>query len=37
MNIENRIINTITEGKQNVVKITTPKNKGFFNKKSLGV
>ncbi len=32
MNIENKIITTIENAKQNVVKITTSKKKGFFKK-----
>lgn len=34
MNIENKIITTIENAKQNVVKITTSKKKGFFKKKN---
>ena len=33
MNIENKIITTIENTKQNVVKITTSKKKGFLKKK----
>ena len=33
MNIENKIITTIENAKQNVVKITTSKKKGFLKKK----
>ena len=33
MNIENKIIATIENAKQNVVKITTSKKKGFLKKK----
>lgn len=32
MNIENKIITTIENAKQNVVKITTSKKKGFLKK-----
>lgn len=32
MNIENKIITTIENAKQNVVKITTLKKKGFLKK-----
>lgn len=34
MNIENKIITTIENAKQNVVKITTSKKKGFLKKKT---
>lgn len=34
MNIENKIITTIENTKQNVVKITTSKKKGFLKKKT---
>lgn len=33
MNIENKIITTIENAKQNVVKIITSKKKGFLKKK----